>query len=55
MEKRYKDLLEVPEDQREVIKNLLKKGVVDLNESGQFDLSDDMVTIFIVLTRLGIL
>ena len=33
--------------------NLLKKGVLDLDNKGQFDLSDDMVNVFVVLTRLG--
>ncbi len=50
---RYQTIEEVPDYAKETIQKMLELGVLKGNESG-FDLSEDMLRIFVIFDRSGL-
>jgi len=55
MEIKYTKIEEIPEERRSVVERMIKNGIIDTDEHGYFGISEDMLKIFIILDRLGLI
>lgn len=51
----YKTIEEIPESGKAVVKRMIDSGVLEVNDGKYINLSEDMVKIFIILGRLGLI
>jgi hypothetical protein len=48
----YSEIDEIPEDSKELVKRLLKKGVIDIDK-GKFQISSECLEVLKIISRLG--
>lgn len=48
----YTEIDQIPEDSKELVKRLIKKGVIDIDED-KFNISSECLEILKIISRLG--
>ena len=50
----YKNIDQIPDDDKPLMKRLLNMGVIDVNQEGEFQITENMLEILRILSRCGI-
>lgn len=51
----YRELEQIPEEYQPLIRRLIKKGALPLTPNGNLKISEDMLDLLIVLSRLDVI
>lgn len=52
---KYTKIEEIPETKRSVVERMIKNGLLDIDYNGNFEISEDMLKILIILDRLDLI
>ncbi len=51
----YTHLTQIPEEHQALIRRLVIKGVLSINQKGEFRISEDLLEVLLVLSRLDLI
>ena len=53
MKKIYRNINEIPDHSRKIIKRLIENGIITFDENDELNLTDEMIRIYVSIARLG--